>query len=102
MEGSHSDVEERIRNYLTTFQKSMGWDEERMEDFGERRREMVEEKSKEKVPRESEQDKGKKVRFAEEERPEEMHAQSTDEQDVMSRLEEVRTGRGSAGLARGR
>ena len=42
---------------------------------------------------------GKRVRFVEEE---EGRAQSTDEQDVMSGLEEVRTGRGSARLVRGR
>ena len=48
------------------------------------------------------QEQGKKVRFAEEEPSEEMRTQSTDEQDAMSGLEEVRTGRGSAGLVRGR
>ena len=37
-----------------------------------------------------------------EEQPEELREQSTDEQDVMSGPEEVRAGRGSAGLVRGR
>ena len=39
--------------------------------------------------------------IAEEEQLQEMRAQSTDEQDVMSGFEEVRTDRRSAGLARG-
>ena len=47
------------------------------------------------------QEQGKKVHFREEEQAEEMPAQSTDKQDVMSDLEEVRTDRGSAGLVRG-
>ena len=46
----------------------------------------------------AEMEHGKKVRFVKEEPPEEMQAQSTDEQDVMRGLEEVKTGRGSAGL----
>ena len=41
------------------------------------------------------------MHFAEEEQPVEMRAQSTDDQDVMDGLE-VRAGRGSAGLVRGR
>ena len=39
-------------------------------------------------------------RKAEEERPEKMRAQSTDEQDATSGFDEVRTGRGCAGLVR--
>ena len=43
----------------------------------------------------------RRMRFAEEEQAKESRAQRTDMQDVMNGLEEVRTGRGSAGLARG-
>ena len=48
----------------------------------------------------AEQEQGKKVRFREEEHPEKTRAQSI-EQNVTGDLEEVRTGRGSAGLVRG-
>ena len=47
--------------------------------------------------RTAEQKQGKQVCFAGEEQPVEKRAQSTDEQDVMDGLEEVRTGRDSAG-----
>ena len=47
------------------------------------------------------QEQSKQVRFGDEELLEETQAESTDEPKVMSRLEEVRTGRGSAGLVRG-
>ena len=47
MEGSVIEVVERIRNYLTAVQKSMGWDEERMDDLGERIRGTVEEQRRE-------------------------------------------------------
>ena len=46
------------------------------------------------------QEQGKKVHFGEEEQSEETRAESTDEPEVTSRLMEVRTGRGSAGLVR--
>ena len=48
------------------------------------------------------QEHGKKVRFGEEERSEETKVESTDEPEVMSRFAEVRRGRGSDGLVRGR
>ena len=44
---------------------------------------------------------GKQVRFGEEEQLRETRAKSTDESEVMGRLAEVRTGRGSSGLVRG-
>ena len=47
------------------------------------------------------QEKGKKVSFGEEESSEETRVESTDEPEVMGRLAEVRTGRGSSGLVRG-
>ena len=47
MEGSVAEVEERIRNYLAAFQNWVGWDEELMEEFGERIRGVVEEKRRE-------------------------------------------------------
>ena len=45
---------------------------------------------------------GKQVRFGDEEQFEETRSESTDEQKVTDGLVEVRTGRGSAGLVRGR
>ena len=107
MEGSGSEVEERIQNYLTTFQKWMGWEEERMEEFGVRTRRMVEEKRQGKVPKQGQNARqelskqGKQVRFGDEEQFEETRAESTDEQKVTDGLVEVRTGPGSAGLVRG-
>ena len=50
-----------------------------------------------------EQEQGRKVRFEKEEEPlEETRAESTDEQKATDGLAEVRTGRGSTGLVRGR
>ena len=49
----------------------------------------------------AEQEQDKKVRFREEEQPEETRAQSTNEQGVSSGFEDVRTGTGRAGLVRG-
>ena len=51
MEGSVVEEEERIRNYLAAFQDWLGWDEELMEEFGERVRGVVEEKRREKRSR---------------------------------------------------
>ena len=45
---------------------------------------------------------GRQVRFSEEEQLEETRAENADEPEVTGRLAEVRTGRGSAGLVRGR
>ena len=50
MEGSVTEVEERIRNCLKAFQKRLEWDDERMEKFGERIRGMVEREEKRKGP----------------------------------------------------
>ena len=44
MMGSVIEVEGRVRNYVATLQKLLGWDEERMDDFPEGIRLMVEEK----------------------------------------------------------
>ena len=64
----------------------------------------MEEKSRGRTSGKTEQGQDKKVCFAEEDQPEEIQAHGTDEQDeldVMRRLEEVKTGKGSAGLVRG-
>ena len=53
------------------------------------------------VAREAEQEQGKRMRFGKEEQSEETPAQSIDEREATNGLEEVRTSRGSAGLARG-
>ena len=52
--------------------------------------------------RTTEKENSKKVRFGEEEQTEEFRMKSTDQQNMMNGLEEVRTGRASAGLVRGR
>ena len=110
MEGSDSEVEERIQYYLTTFQEWMRWEEERMEEFEERIRRMVEERRRGKVSGKAKQGQNarqelskqeKRVRVGDEEQSEETRAESTDEPEVTGRLVEVRTGPGSAGLVRG-
>ena len=50
MEGSVVEVEESFRNYLAEYQDWLGWDEELMEEFGERVRGVVVEKRREKGP----------------------------------------------------
>ena len=80
MEESDSGEEERVRNYLTAFLKWLGWDEERMEEFGERIKRMVEKKRRGKVSGKAEQGQGKKVRFGGEKQPEVTQPQRTDEE----------------------
>ena len=100
-DGNDLDMEHKIRNYLTALQVWSGSDKGQVENIDRGMRRLVEARSRA-TGREqtAEQEQGKQVRFAGEEQPGEKRAQSTHEQDVMDGLEEVRTGRGSAGLAR--
>ena len=106
-EGSEGEVEEKINNY-TGFQKLPGVDKKQVENIEVAVRRSFEASRKRRgTEREqtAEMEQCKKVRFAEEEPRRtvrgDTQAQSTDKQGVMSGLEEVRTGRGSAGLVRG-
>ena len=104
VEGSDVEGEQRLQSFLTTIQKSTGWDKGQLEIMECRIRQAVEEKRRENIEERdqaAEQEQNKKVRFAEEKPPEETQEQSTDKQDVMSGLEELRTGRGSRPLVRG-
>ena len=80
--------------YLATARGITGQEQRQVEMLESGVRQVVEARRKGRV-KERRQDRN--VRFEEEERPEETHAQDTDEQDA-SGLEEVRTGRGVAGL----
>ena len=104
VEGSDVEGEQRLQSFLATIQKSTGWDKGLLENMECRIRQVVEEKRRENIEERdqvAEQEQSKKVNFAEEKRPEETQEQSTDKQDVMSGLEEPRTGRGSRPLVRG-
>ena len=104
VEGSDVEGEQRLQSFLATIRKSTGWDKGLLEIMECRIRQAVEEKRRENIEdrdQVAEQEQNKKVRFAEEEQPEETQEQSTDKQDVMSGPEELRTGRGSRPLVRG-
>ena len=104
VEGSDVEGEQRLQSFLATIQNSTGWEKGRLEIMECRIRQAVEEKRRENIEergRDAEQEQIKKVRFAEEKQSEETQEQSTDKQDVMSGLEELRTGRGSRPLVRG-
>ena len=102
--GNDDEVEAKIQWYLMKAQESRV--------FGEVRREVVEcgirgavEKKRKGRGREEEQsagqEQGREVRSRKEEQSGETEAQSTEKQKVISGAEELRTGRGSAGLVRG-
>ena len=97
-EGSEVEMEEKMRFCLTQFQQLLGWSKEQMEQLERRTRRTVEEKRRGRVSEKTVQGQDKKVHFGEEEPLEEMQAESTDEPKMMSRSEEVQTGRGSACL----
>ena len=100
-EGSEVEMEEKMRFCLAQYQKLLGWSEEQMEQLERSIRRTVEEERKGRVSGKTEQGQDKKVRFGEEEPLKETRAESTDEPKMMSRLAEVRTGRGSVGLVQG-
>ena len=100
-EESEGEVEQKLQNYLAWIQEVSGLDKEQLENIGGEVRRAVEARRRGRgTEREQtgEIEQGKKVSFVEEE---ERRAESTDEQDAMDGLDEMRTGRGSAGLVRG-
>ena len=109
--GSDVDVERKMRYWASKLQERPGRDimecglrwavEARRKERSEEKRQQEQEEQRRQARQEqSKQD--KQVRFGDEEQFEETRAESTDEQKVTGGLAEVRTGRGSAGLVRGR
>ena len=96
-EGREGEEEQKRQNTLAWIQELSGLDKELFENIGGEVRRAVEAKRK---GRGTEKEQDRKVRFAEEDQTEETRAQRRDTRDVMSGLEEVRTGRGCAGLVR--
>ena len=87
-EGSDADMERTLRNYRIAGYEVLGWDQERVETMERGLRWAVEARRKGRCTEREQaagQEQGKKDRFIE----------------VMSKLEELRTGRGNAGLVRG-
>ena len=117
------DEEHEIQRFGKQLQEKLGLDEEgaKTMEWGmkwaiearKRRRDAEQEQRRQEEQRQRRQEeqgqntgqeqgkKGKQVRFGEEEETKETRAESTDEQKVMGRTTEVRTGRGSAGLVQG-
>ena len=96
-EGSDAEMEQKLQEYQTACCEVLGWDQGQEEMMGCGFRWAVEARRKGRGTEREQttgQDQGKKVRFRNEELSEEMRAPYTDEQDAMSGLEEVRTGRG--------
>ena len=101
LEGCDVAGEHRQQGFLATTQKLTGWTKDKWRTYfvrSDRWSKRIGEEVQEQV---AEQEQDKKVRFREEEQPEETRAQSTNEQDVTSGFEDVRTGTGRAGLVRG-
>ena len=124
-EGSDAEVEQALENYRTAGREVLGWDqgqadlmergfrwavearrtgrrqqeEERREEQEQRRQEEQEEEQRRQEEQEEQRREEQEQRRQEQQ--EETRAESTDEPEVTSKLVEVRTGRGSAGLVRG-
>ena len=75
---------------------------ERGEEQEQRRQEEQEQRRQQEQGQTAAREQGKQVRFNQEEQLEEKKTEGTDEPEVTGRLAEMRTGRGSAGLVRGR
>ena len=108
-EGNDTEVEQKIQYWRTELQAKPEADKGQMTvmEFGIRW--AIEQKQRRQDGREQRRQgeqgqskRGKQVRFGEEEQLEETRAESTDELEVTGRSAEVQTGRGSAGLVRGR
>ena len=91
-EGSDIDMEQTLQNYQTACRDVLGWDREQVGMMERGLRWAVEARRKD---RREEQEQRRQ------EQQEETRPDSTDEPEVTSKLVEVRTGRGSAGLVRG-
>ena len=103
-EGSEGDVQQKVHSSLAKIW--MSWmSKEKFEHLEGGVWWAVEARRKERAEEQEQisgQEPGTKLRFGEEEPLEETRAESTDELEVTGRLAEVRTGRGSAGLVRGK
>ena len=115
-EGSEVKVEQALQSYRTASREVLGWDQGQPDMMERGLRLAVEAMRKGRRQQEKEQwrqgeqgqhpgqeqsKQGKRMGFGEEEQLRETRAKSTDEPEVMGRLAEARTGRGSAGLVRG-
>ena len=118
-EGSDIDMEQTLQNYQTACRDVLGWDQEqvgmmerglrwaveaRRKERREEQKQRREEEQEEEQRREEEQEEEQRREEHEQrrqEQQEETRPDSTDEPEVTSKLVEVRTGRGSAGLVRG-
>ena len=115
-EGSEGEVQQKVQNYLAHIQKMSWMNKEQSEDLKSGVWQAVEARRKGKGEeqeqrRQTEQGQntgqeqskqGKHVRLGQEDQLKQTRVESTDEPEVTGRTTEVRTGRGSAGLVRGR
>ena len=116
-EGSDVEMEQALQSYRMAGSEVLGWDQGQadMMECGLRwavearrkaRRQQEEEQRRQgeqgQHPRQEQSKQGEQVGFGEEEQLRETQAKSLHEPEVMGRLAEVRTGRGSSGLVRGR
>ena len=108
-EGNDTEVEQKIQYWRTELQAKPEADKGQMRVLECGIRWAIEQKQRRQDGREQRRQgeqgqskRGKQVRFGEEEQLEETREESTDELEVTGRSAEVQTGRGSAGLVRGR
>ena len=111
-EGSEGEVEQKVQNYLAHIQKVSWMNKEQFEHLEsgiwqavEARRKGRDEEQEERRQAQQGQEQskqGKQVRFGEEQQLGKKGVENAGEPEVMGRTTEVRTGRGSTGLVRGR
>ena len=110
-EETEEEVQQKVQNYLACMQKVSWMTKEEFEHLEKLVRQMVETRrngmdedqdQRRQAQQGQEQSKqGKQVRFGDEQQLGKTRAENGGEPEVMGRTTEVRTGRGSAGLARG-
>ena len=110
-EETEEEVQQKVQNYLACMQKVSWMTKEEFEHLEKLVRQMVETRrngmdedqdQRRQAQQGQEQSKqGKQVRFGDEQQLGKTRAENVGEPEVMGRTTEVRTGRGSAGLARG-
>ena len=104
-EGSDDEVDKKMKLFLVVFKKSCRLPPVLVEELAKSevtaRRAAMKSQTAEDVTK-NEEEAEKVPRKAKEEQSEKVREQSTDVQDATSGLDEVRTGRGSTGLVRGR
>ena len=107
-EGSDVDMEQGLQSYRTAGREVLGWDQGQADLMERGLRWTVEVRRKgrwqqeEEQRRQGEQGQSKQDKQVDLGDEEQARAESTDEPETMGRLAEVQTGRGSAGLVRGR